>query len=336
METIKMYLDNLFSGLPESEELLKAKENLLNMMEDKYRELKAQGRNENEAIGVVISEFGNIDELLEELGIKKTPEIEEPDEDKVNARFVSITEVKEYLESQINFGKKIALGVMLCVLSPVLLIVLGAMSETNKYGITEGLASAIGFTALFVLVAIAVAIFIINAIAADKYSFLEKELITLDDATRSYVKNENDNYNPAFAKKITIGVIICILSVVPIIIEGCIVEDIPANDWIAACCVGLLLILVAIGVYILVIAGIRKGNFDKLLQTNDYSEYKKTNKTLTDKVASIYWPLVTVGYLAWSFITMRWGFTWIVWPIAGVSFGVIAAICGVFDNKSTQ
>ena len=39
-------------------------------MEDKYVELKAEGKSENEAIGIVISEFGNMEELIRELGIR--------------------------------------------------------------------------------------------------------------------------------------------------------------------------------------------------------------------------------------------------------------------------
>ena len=40
-------------------------------MEDKYNELKSEGKSENEAIGIVISEFGNIDELINELDINQ-------------------------------------------------------------------------------------------------------------------------------------------------------------------------------------------------------------------------------------------------------------------------
>ena len=40
------------------------------MMEDKYTELMEEGVTENEAIGTVISEFGNLDELAQTLGIE--------------------------------------------------------------------------------------------------------------------------------------------------------------------------------------------------------------------------------------------------------------------------
>ena len=40
----------------------------------------------------------------------------------------------------------------------------------------------------------------------------------------------------------------------------------------------------------------------------------------------IYWCLVTAAYLAWSFITMAWDRTWIVWPVAGVLFAAVVGI----------
>ena len=70
METIRTYIDNMFVSLPKTEQVLKAKSDLLDMMEDKYNALKAEGKSENEAVGHVISEFGNIDELTNELGIE--------------------------------------------------------------------------------------------------------------------------------------------------------------------------------------------------------------------------------------------------------------------------
>ena len=65
METIKNYLENMFSHLPNTPEVQKAKYELYQMMEDKYNELISEGKSDNEAIGIVISEFGNLDELAD-------------------------------------------------------------------------------------------------------------------------------------------------------------------------------------------------------------------------------------------------------------------------------
>ena len=71
MEAIRNYLETMFLNLPNTPEVYKAKNELWQMMEDKYTELKAEGKSENEAVGTVISEFGNLDELAKDLGIEQ-------------------------------------------------------------------------------------------------------------------------------------------------------------------------------------------------------------------------------------------------------------------------
>ncbi|MCL2077374.1 MAG: permease prefix domain 1-containing protein [Oscillospiraceae bacterium] len=68
MEVIKTYLETMFSALPQTAESFRFKNELLINMEEKYNEFKAAGKSENEAVGTVISEFGNIDEIAEALG----------------------------------------------------------------------------------------------------------------------------------------------------------------------------------------------------------------------------------------------------------------------------
>ena len=67
MEAIRNYLETMFLNLPNTPEVYKAKNELWQMMEDKYTELKNEGKSENEAVGTVIAEFGNLDELANSL-----------------------------------------------------------------------------------------------------------------------------------------------------------------------------------------------------------------------------------------------------------------------------
>ena len=60
----------MFAGLPDTPEVRRAYEELAAMMEDKYTELIEEGLSENEAVGTVISEFGNLEELAQTLGIE--------------------------------------------------------------------------------------------------------------------------------------------------------------------------------------------------------------------------------------------------------------------------
>ncbi len=69
MDIINAYLETMFSPYPQTPRLLEAKEDLRGMMEDAYNEAIAAGYSNNEAVGKVITEFGNLDELAPVLGI---------------------------------------------------------------------------------------------------------------------------------------------------------------------------------------------------------------------------------------------------------------------------
>lgn len=75
-------------------------------------------------------------------------------------RSVSMEEANAFLEVKEQTADRIAGGVFLCIVSPIALMLLGAMSESGDYGISETAAGMIGLIVLLVLVAVAVASFI--------------------------------------------------------------------------------------------------------------------------------------------------------------------------------
>lgn len=59
----------------------------------------------------------------------------------------------------------------------------------------------------------------------------------------------------------------------------------------------------------------------KLESTNPESESKEDEsgyRKSFDEVMSVFWPTVTCLYLSVSFLTFRWEWTWIIWPVAVV------------------
>lgn len=84
--------------------------------------------------------------------------------------------------------------------------------------------------------------------------------------------------------------------------------------------------LVAVGVNMIVRVCIVKGSYDILLQEGEFSRHEKRAKKKLDVVSSIYWCIATGIYLAWSFWTMRWDITWIIWPVAGILYAAVAGI----------
>ena len=107
-----------------------------------------------------------------------------------------------------------------------------------------------------------------------------------------------------------------------IIIAG--VMDAP--DYVAGSFVVLLLLMIATGVNMIIRVSIIKNSYDALLQEGEFSEAEKKAKRKLDGLSGIYWCLITAIYLGWSFYTMRWDFTWIIWPVAGVLFAAISGI----------
>ena len=69
MDAIDTFLDAMFAPYPATPRLLEAKGELHAMMEDAYTDAISRGKTHNEAVGQVITDFGNLEELAPVLGI---------------------------------------------------------------------------------------------------------------------------------------------------------------------------------------------------------------------------------------------------------------------------
>ncbi len=248
-------------------------------------------------------------------------------------RVVSAQEAESYMNLVEQTSKKIAMGVTLCIISPVLLIFLSGLAGNSLWGVTEGAAAGVGVTVLLCIVTAAVSLFIMNGLKLEKYEYLEKEKIVIDKSTRAAVENRKAGYESKFQRGIAAGVIICIVSVIPVVASACMLpsEDTytenGADNLLVICCIALLLIMVSVGVNIIVRVSSVWGSYQKLLQEGDYTETIKADNSKIEAFAGIYWCVVTAIYLGLNFSGLsEWGRSWIIWPVAGVIFG---AICGI-------
>ena len=80
------------------------------MMEDKYNELIADGKSDNEAVGTVIAEFGNLDEISEDLGIGSF--VKSKSQDSLKTLILLMEEAKSYLHDSSKYAYRLALGVL--------------------------------------------------------------------------------------------------------------------------------------------------------------------------------------------------------------------------------
>ena len=247
------------------------------------------------------------------------------------ARSVSMEEASAFLNIKVLNAGRIALGVFLCVLSPVVLILLGGAQEYGKVPITENQAGGLGLIVLLLFVGCAVALFVTSGLRISRYEYLEQEPIDTLYGVSGMVNERREQFRPVFSRQLTAGIVLCVVSVIPLGISLLFAGE---NEFLHVVAVGAMLVLIAVGVLLIVRAAIIWDGFQVLLEEGDYTREAKENLKVHGNLGKIYWLLVTAGYLAWSFITNAWDRTWIVWPVAAVSYGAVFAIAGALRKRN--
>ena len=373
MDTIKKYLESMFEHLPKTLEVMRAKDELYSMMEDKYNELISEGKKENEAIGIVISEFGNLDELAEGLGLNKVLDnIVSSDR-----RYVSRQEADDYVDAAVSRRFMLSLGILLCILSPAGPILLDSVASATGLEFFTG----IGVAFMFLCAAIGVGFIVFSSYMTKSWSFLRKQPCYIDDETIDYLKTEKEESQTASGMILAVGIMLCIVSVIPVIALNTAIDIPIISDGVGP---SMLFTLVAVGVFLIVFSSGRNMAYKKLLLLNDkvfsqdilqkvaeesskssegnsytyskassyssdksvhiervsgevventdssknYNSYKvpekpedSTEKKVKNFVRAMvkdYWKSVLCIYIIWSFLTLSWGSSWIIWPLAAL------------------
>ncbi|MBR6256665.1 MAG: hypothetical protein IKR23_04730 [Lachnospiraceae bacterium] len=321
METIKNYLEAMFANMPRTADVEKAKSELLQMMEDKYNELISEGKTENEAVGTVISEFGNLDELAEALGLEKEVQQEHEESEANPRRALALEEIRDYLQYASVRALCIALGVALCIISATGPILFDTIHLAG-----------VGVLVLLLLVAGAVLLFVFSGITSKKWSYITKGSCYLDYAGSNYTMEEKGRYRRSFAARLTLGIILCAICWLPMVIADSLGNLAGLGEVFQ---IIVLLGMIAAGVFLIIHSSMIMGSINDLLKINDgqtmsssYTEkaFPHYDNPKADGLLSIYWPTVRSIYLIWSFLTFAWWRTWIIWPVAGIVYAIIKSL----------
>ena len=128
---------------------------------------------------------------------------------------VSIEEANAFLQFKNISSSRIALGVMLCIFSPIVLILLDFLQENHFLSISEEQVIGIGMTVLLILVGIAVALFVTTSIQGNRYNYLEKESLDTAYGVKGMVLEKRERFQTSYTFQITIGILLCLISVIP-------------------------------------------------------------------------------------------------------------------------
>ena len=275
--------------------------------------------------------FGVSTDYLLKDEIEDVPGLAPDSESEPKRRRVTMEDANRYLTVRKQAAPKMALATALCVLSPVALIFLAALSETKGY-IQEGLAAGIGLLILLGLVSCAVAIFIFCDAKEKDFAFLEKELFETEYGVTGMVKERKERFAPVYTRLNIIGTVLCVLSPLPLIL----LASLEASDFVCIAMTCVLLIMIAFACFAFVWGGTVQGSMDRLLEEGDFCRRSKTKKSVKGAVSVIYWGIVAVVFLIWTcgpFEHTGMKYTWLVWAIGGILYTGIAALFGVLEKN---
>ena len=168
---IRVYVETLFDGALKTEEVVEMREEILQNVIDKYDDLVADGKSEDEAYSIAVSGIGDVGALLRSMNGNEQEESYNPYGKEENAPVY--TEQKQEAKGKTAY---LIIAVVLYILSIVPLIAADELVGTDK-------AEGIGACLLFVICAIATGFIIAYAASKPKTS-------SADIANESKLKSE--------------------------------------------------------------------------------------------------------------------------------------------------
>ena len=326
MDTISNYVDSVFATVPESPELSAQKQAMLNRMQDKYQQLKAEGKSEHEAISTAIAAHGNIDDYT--VSDIPTSPAEIPD----NEVYLTPEQVDEYIDHRHHFAWAMATGVFLCIMGPASLF-LGqylAGYRDGRGGRTSDLMDILTLIPLFLFVAARVALFILYGMKEQQFE-LEEKRVQLDATTYARLKAAHKAFRPRLAVAVAIGVALCILAPVSMLLSVVFLGEENGLSLV------FLLSFIAIGVFLFIFYGIQDETYEKLLSIGEFAKDKAEKNKVVGIVAGVVFPLAAAVYLIAGFVYYAWASAWIIFPIVGILFGIFATVYnGYMDLKKKK
>ena len=246
-------------------------------------------------------------------------------------RRVTMEQSAQYLVLRRKAAPQMALATLLCVLSPIPLLMLAALSEKHRIPLTEEAAAGLGLCALIVLVAVAVTLFLLTGAKSCEYAFLENMPFETEYGVSGMVREREKAFRPAYTRLNIAGTLLCLLSVLPVF------ATLTSTDLERVLAVCLLLAMAGFGAAAFTYGGTIHASMEKLLEEGDYTRVRKARGGLVHTVCVCYWLVVTAIYLLITFspaVAIEPEQSWFVWPVAGVLFGAVCALTHLFRSEN--
>lgn len=373
METIDNYLDTMFSIYPYTPQTIEAKAELRAMMEDAYNGAIAAGRSHNEATGQALSEFGNIEEVASGLGLTPlhgtsqppaasptgdwveaahngSPNVEDPAGAlippapvRVDSRpAISVAQARNFATVHQQTRWMLGWGVAIFVLAPIPLVSLNVAASDPSFFVTSPVATIIGLSVLLPLIAVGVGLLVWRSQKLEPFTLITQGTGRLTPEVEAFASGLKREHFRGQTIGLIVAVGLWVLSALPIIAAGILTEDMAQMEADGFIAIGLActLALVATGLLVFLPSNWANSAASHLTESALAEARADSGHGNSERypawvraVFAGYWLVMVAIYLSWSFISGAWDISWIIWPIAGVTYAAFAAIIfAVFPN----
>lgn len=310
------YLDSVFEKLPQNSKMIELKQEILSNMRKRYVQLLTEQVNQQQAIGQVLAELGNIDDYL----IKKNRSSEAFDFEK-NILYWSKDEAERFKTHRSLFSLANAIAGFLIFIAPAFALLIQKSAPYLPLLSSLSSLKLILFSLIPVLILMAVAIGLFVHFGSKELAFgVGEKIISLDSMTRASLIQEKKEFRTSFIKGVTSGFLFYVAGLVFLLLSLVFVKLDPFLVLI------FILSLMAMGTFLFTFFSTIQITYDKLLSIGLYAPRKSASERLTTKVAYLVFIPATAIYVISGLLFQTWSLGWMVFPILGIAFGVFAVV----------
>jgi transcriptional regulator with XRE-family HTH domain len=240
---------------------------------------------------------------------------------------VSLEQAQHYVQTKTQAARLITKGVVHCVSSPIPLLALIGLA-----GNSEGHSSMLvtmGIVALLAIVARGINFFIQASQLTQQIAPVLLTPFDVAPSTLDAIKIRQEEYATTYQKQLTLGISLFVLCSAPILLAA----GLGLAHGAIMLAIILLLACVSTGLHYVIPTSHHQEALNYVLKKGDLEAGKSQDTKRAEKLAGVYWPLLVAVYLGWSFWTMNWGITWIVFPVGAVAFGGVVGLAKLLAKK---
>ncbi|MBR5095110.1 MAG: helix-turn-helix transcriptional regulator, partial [Oscillospiraceae bacterium] len=179
-------------------------------------------------------------------------------------RTVGMEEANAFLSAQEKSARHIALGVLLCILSPIWPILICGGQEQGLIRLSASQAAGLSVPLLLLMVGAAVALFVTTRLRMGRFAYLDALPIDTLYGVDGMARERREQFRPTRNTQLTVGIVLCVLAVIPVFSSMLFFGA--GENFAHLVAVSALLALVGVGVLLIVRSSILWIGFQKLLQ----------------------------------------------------------------------